>query len=296
MKPLRERLRETVNFGVFFLATDRGPHPVSIARAAEERGIDMLFIPENTHVPVQRDREWPDAEHLVDPLSRLYDPFVALAACAAATERILLGVAVCLLTQRDPIATAKTVASLDHVAAGRLILGVAGGRIGEAMENHGAAFGDRWKIVRERTLAMQTIWREELAEYHGEFVDFTPMHSYPKPLQAGGPPVWVGSNSKWVPGRVAEYADGWIVFHGRYAGDPIADLRAACVRRERNFDELTLALMDAPLDFAAASEFIARGFRQLIFWIKPDCTAVMAELDRIAELVQRLRGLEHLRA
>ena len=276
-------------FGVCVLATDRSLPPTALARAVEARGIDMLFLPENSHMPVSRRKSWPQAEGLIDPLSRLYDPFVALSAAAAVTERLLLGFGVCLLTHRDPINTAKAVASLDLLSGGRVILGVAGGALDEAMRNHGSPFKQRWQIVRERTLAMREIWQGDPAEFHGDFVSFDPLVSYPKPLQPAGPPIWIGSNSKWVPERVADYADGWIVYRGRYEGDAVADLKAACVRRERNFETLSLTLMDAPWDTEACREFLADGFRKLIFLVPPDVTDIEAALDRVVEIIAPLR-------
>jgi probable F420-dependent oxidoreductase len=278
-------------FGVCVLATDQSLPPPALARAVEARGLDMLFLPENSHMPVSRRKTWPQAEGLVDPLSRLYDPFVALSAAAAVTERLLLGFGVCLLTHRDPINTAKAVASLDLMSGGRVILGVAGGALDEAMRNHGSPFKQRWHIVRERTLAMREIWRNDPAEFHGEFVDFEPLVSWPKPLQPAGPPVWIGSNSKWVPDRVADYADGWIVYRGRYEGDAVADLRAACERRGRDFESLSRVLMDAPWDTAACQAFMTEGFGKLIFLIPPSTPSLEAALDEVASIVAPLREM-----
>lgn len=279
----------TLQIGVCVLATDRGLAPTTLARAVEMRGLDMLFLPENSHIPLDRNRDWPPVEGLLDPLSRLYDPFVALSAAAAVTERLLLGFAVCLLTHRDPINTAKAVASLDLLSSGRVILGVAGGALDVAMRNHGTAFKSRWKVVRERVLAMRTIWQQEEAAYSGEFVEFGPMWCYPKPLQVVGPPIWIGSNSKWVPGRVADYADGWIVYRGRYEGDAIADLRVACEQRERAFEDLSVALMDAPWDAAEASDAVAHGYRKLIFLLPP-AEDTLTALDRVASIAADVRG------
>lgn len=290
MRKQMAALREEPLFGVCLLATDRSLAPTTLALAVEARGLDMLFLPENSHIPLQRAKEWPYAEALLDPLSRLHDPFVALAQAAAVTERLLLGFGVCLVTHRDPINTAKAVASLDHLSDGRVIFGIAGGALDEAMRNHGTAFKQRWQIVRERTLAMKAIWRDEIAEYHGEYVNFDPMWSFPKPVQAGGPPIWIGSNSKWVPGRVAEYADGWIVYNGRYEGDAVHDLQTACDKRGRNFEDVTLALMDAPWDAGAAGGFLAQGYSKLIFLVPPDSGNIEADLDRIAAVVACLKA------
>lgn len=281
----------TLQFGVCVLATDRSLSPPRLAQAVEARGIDLLLFPENSHMPVDRRQDWPPVAGLLDPLSRLYDPFVALAGAAAVTQTLLLGFAVCLMTHRDPINTAKAVASLDLMSNGRIILGVAGGALASAMRNHGSEFKQRWKITRERTLAVQQIWAQDVAEYHGEFVNFEPLCAYPKPLQSGGPPIWIGSNSKSVPERVADYADGWIVYRGIYQGDAPTDLRAACARVGRNFDELTLALMNAPRDVALAQACIERGFRKLVFILPQAGPEILHELDEIAALAAQLRAL-----
>ena len=280
----------TLQFGVCALATDRSLSPLQLAREVEARGLEILMFPENSHMPLDRRQDWPPVDGLMDPLTRLYDPFVALAGAAAVTERLLLGFAVCLMTHRDPINTAKAVASLDLMSNGRVILGVAGGALETAMRNHGSEFKQRWKITRERTLAVRHIWAEELAEFAGDFVNFGPMASWPKPVQPGGPPVWIGSNSKSVPARVADYADGWIVYRGVYKGDAPTDLRAACVNAGRNFDELTLTLMDAPREEAEAREWIARGFRKLIYLLPQADEGALVRLDEIAALAARLRA------
>lgn len=282
-------MSERALFGVLLLPTDRSPPPHVLAREVEARGFDMLFVPENSHVPVRRAKGWPHAEPLGDPLSRLYDPFVALSAAAIVTERLLLGFAVCLLTHRDPINTAKAVASLDRLSNGRVVLGIAGGALDEAMRNHGSAFQARWRIVRDRTLAMRAIWSTDVAEYHGDYVDFDPMRCYPKPVQRGGPPVWIGSNSKWVPGRVADYADGWMVHHGRYQGNAARDLRAACARRERDFAAITLALMDAPRDRGAIEAHRDEGYVRFVFTVAPSDEGPWRELDALARLAEQGR-------
>ena len=281
---------QDLQFGVCVLATDRSLSPLRLAREVEARGFDMLFLPENTHMPVDIRKDWPPVEGLLDPLSRLYDPFVALSGAAAVTERLLLGFAVCLLTHRDPINTAKAVASLDLMSGGRVVFGIAGGALEQAMVNHGSGFRERWKITRERALAIRHIWAEEVAEYRGDFVEFSPLCSWPKPLQTGGPPMWIGSNSKFVPGRVADYADGWIVYRGRYQGDAPRDLADACARKGRDFNTLTLALMDSPREEGEARSFIAQGFRKHIYLLPQAGDEVLAELDALAQLAETLRA------
>lgn len=263
--------------------------PHAVAGECEARGLDALFVPENSHVPVDRSRT-PKRIEDVAWLAGFHDPFVTLAACAATTQRIWLGTSVCLLTQREPVATARAIADLDRLSQGRTVLGVAGGFIREAMEHHGCAFEHRWKIVRERVLAMRTIWTQPAPAFTGEFVEFGPLAAPARPHRTGGPPVWIGSNSRWVPGRVADYADGWLARPALYDGDPIADLRLACSKRGRAFDTLTVALMDAPLDLDASRRRLDEGYGVLVWFLGGDTRdAQLRALDHVAELAQRLR-------
>jgi len=219
-----------------------------------------------------------------------HDPFVALAACAAVTSRIKLGTGICLVIERDPITLAKEVASLDMLSNGRVILGVGAGWNREEMENHGAHFGNRWKIVREKVLAMQAIWSNDEAEFHGEFVNFDPIWSYPKPVQPGGPPIWIGANSPWVFDRIADYADGWMPIGGLGSGN-MERLETALAAKGRRVQDLDLALFGAPTDYDQLMHRIDQGFDELVFTL-PDADAdrVLPLLDKLAALAERTRG------
>ncbi len=274
-------------FGVCLLPTDQTLPPVVLARAVEDRNLDMLFFAENSHVPVTHSKNTYHRPEIVEPFARMHDSITALAACAAVTERIQLGTGVCLLTERDPITTAKSIATLDHLSNGRVVFGIAGGWIKEAMEDHGASFKDRWRIVRDRALAIRTLWRDDPAEYHGEYVDFGPLWCRPKPKQAGGPPIYIGSNSGKVPARVADYADGWMPIYGRYEGDPLDDLRAACDAADRNYDDMTTLLFDTPHDIAVIENFIKRGCEGFVFFVAPErYSDVLGALDDVAALAE----------
>jgi len=159
-------------FGVTTFPTDYGLSVVDLARAAEERGLDSMFFNEHTHIPVSRRTAFPGGGELPKEYSHTHDPFVALAAAAAVTKRIMLSTGICLVIERDPIVLAKEVASLDRISDGRVILGVGAGWNVEEMENHGTSYKQRWKILRERVLAMREIWTCDTAQFHGEFVDF----------------------------------------------------------------------------------------------------------------------------
>ncbi len=259
---------------------------MTLARAAEARGFDGFFVPENTHVPIKRRRASPYPEARMKSLANLYDPFVTLGACAAVTQRIKLGISVCLLTHRDAIATARAACSLDHLSRGRLVLGVAGGFVAEAMENHGSSFPQRWKIVREKALAMRALWCDERPEFHGDFVDFAAFESNLAPYQRHGPPIWIGSNHASVADKVADYADGWFVFDGRYTGDPFTDLRRACDGRLRDMSEITVTLMNAPPEPGALDAHHRAGHRHFIFIVNVDDEAdAEHELDDLVTVM-----------
>ena len=279
----------TPNFGVQMFPTDYAIQPVALAKAVEERGFDSLFFPEHTHIPASRATPFPGGGDLPKQYWHTHDPFVALGACAAVTERIRLGTGICLVIERDPITLAKEVASLDVLSNGRFVLGVGAGWNREEMENHGANYPKRWAEMREKILAMKQIWTEEEAEYHGEFVDFDKLWSYPKPIQAGGPPIWIGANSKWVFDRVAEYADGWMPIGGMGSG-AMESLQQACAARGRDAKNIELALFGAPDDKAQLQGRIEQGFSELIFSL-PAAPAekILPLLDSYAELAANCR-------
>src|SRR4051812_39056261 len=174
---------EKMQIGVFYFPADYGINIVELARALEERGFESLFVPEHTHIPVSRKSPFPSGGELPKRYAHTHDPFVALSFAAAATRKLMLGTGICLIPERDPIVTAKCVASLDQLSGGRFIFGIGGGWNVEEMENHGARYNTRFKLMRERILAMQALWTQEEASFHGEFVNFDPVWSYPKPAQ-----------------------------------------------------------------------------------------------------------------
>lgn len=281
---------ERAKFGISMFPTDYAIQPVELAREAEARGLDSLFFPEHTHIPASRLTPFPGGGDLPQQYWRAHDPFVALGACAAVTENISLGTGICLVIERDPIALAKEVASLDTISGGRVILGIGAGWNREEMENHGAVYKDRWKITREKVQAMRAIWTQDEAEYHGEFVDFDPIWSWPKPIQSGGPPVWIGANSPWVFDRVAEYADGWMPIGGPGSGN-MQRLANAMQARGRDMADLDLALFGSPMDAAQCAGRIEQGFDHIVFGVPAeDADTVLPVLDRIVEVVAAIRG------
>lgn len=274
-----------LGFGITMFPTDYAIQPVELARAIESRGLDSIFFPEHTHIPACRTTPFPGGTKLPKEYSHTHDPFVALAACAAVTERIKLGTGICLVIERDPIVLAKEIASLDLISNGRVVLGIGAGWNVEEMENHGADYKNRWKIVREKILAMKEIWNNEEAEFHGDFVDFDPIWCHPKPVQAGGPPIWIGASSKWTHDRVAEYADGWLPIGGMPSGS-LDLLAAACEKRNRKVENITLALFGAPADVENLQAKVEQGFTEFAFFVPPEpAEKVLPMLDSYCELL-----------
>jgi probable F420-dependent oxidoreductase len=198
-----------VDFGVSYFPTDESIEPAKLARLAEERGFESVFVTEHTHIPLSRETAYPAGGELPREYWRIYDPFVALTTMAAATERIRVGTAICLLIERDPIVTAKEVASLDRLSGGRMLFGIGAGWNLEEMRNHGTDPAKRFRIMRERVEACKALWADEVTSYHGEFVNFDEIVCRPAPLQEPHPPILVGGNGRRVHDRVLAYGDGW---------------------------------------------------------------------------------------
>ena len=217
-----------MHFGVTIFPTEYTISVSELARAAEGLGFESLWVPEHTHIPADRRTPWPGGAELPREYSHALDPFLALSAAATVTTTLKLGTGVCLVVERDPITTAKEVATLDYLSNGRFLFGVGGGWNLEEMANHGTDPARRWPLMRERVLAMKEIWTHDEAEYHGEFVHFDRVWQWPKPVQQPHPPVVVGGNGPHTLRRVIEYGDAWMPIVGRAGPDieaRIAELR-----------------------------------------------------------------------
>jgi probable F420-dependent oxidoreductase len=212
-----------MHFGAAMFFTDYAMAPGELGRALEERGFESLWAPEHSHIPVLRASPFPNGGELPKQYYDVMDPFVTLSAAAAATKTLKVGTGVCLVQQRDPIQTAKLVASIDQVSAGRFLFGVGSGWNAEEMADHGTPFKSRHKIARERIEAMKLIWTETKAEYHGEFVNFDPMMAWPKPVQKPHPPVIVGGAFPYGARRAIRYGDGWVPHASRPEYGDVSD-------------------------------------------------------------------------
>ena len=235
-----------MQFGAAMFSTDYSIRPDDLAKLLEDRGFDSMWVPEHTHIPASRVSPWPGGGDLPREYWHTYDPFVALTAAAGATTDLKLGTGICLMMERDPITTAKEVASLDMISNGRFIFGIGGGWNAEEMANHGTQYRRRWRVLRENILAMKEIWTQEEAEFHGRYVSFDKMWSYPKPVQKPHPPIIMGGDGPTTFDRVVEYCDGWMPISGRPAqgpglGEKIATLKRRVEDAGRDPDSITIS-------------------------------------------------------
>ena len=229
-----------MQLGVTLFVTDQSIGVVALARALEDRGLASLYLPEHTHIPTSRRTPPPTGEdELREEYRRTVDPFVALTAAAVATEELRVGTGICLVAQREPIVTAKAVATLDLVSGGRFVLGIGFGWNADELEHHGVSMGERRAVAREHLLAMRRLWADDEASFAGEHVRLAPSWSWPKPLQRPGPPVLIGGAAgPTLFEHVVEYGDGWMPIGGRGVKEALPDLRAAAERADRDPDDL----------------------------------------------------------
>jgi probable F420-dependent oxidoreductase len=278
-----------MKLGVSMFNTDYSIRIDDLAREAEARGFESLWVPEHTHIPKSRKSPWPGGPNLPKEYWHTHDPFVALAMAAAVTTRLKVGTGICLVIERDPITLAKEVASLDFLSRGRFLFGIGGGWNAEEMENHGTDFKKRWRVLREKILAMKEIWTKDEAEYHGEFVNFDPIWSYPKPVQKPHPPILLGVNTLKALERVVEYCDGWFPLAGR-AGDlaaGIADLRRLAEKARRDPKSLSVSVYAAGVEESVVRQYEKAGVERTIFSLpSADRDTVLPILDRCAKVAQ----------
>lgn len=277
-----------MDFGLAIFPTDESIGPDAVARLAEERGFESLLFPEHTHIPVGHS-PYPSGGELPRHYTRTLDLFVSLTAAAAATTRLRIGSGICLIIQRDPIITAKEVASIDLLSGGRIELGVGAGWNRPEIEAHGTDFGRRFGLMRERVEAMRALWTQDEAAYHGDQVDFGPTWSWPKPVQRPHPPVLVGGNGDRVLDRVLRYGDGWIPNREPGLADRIAELRAR--GEEAGRGHLPVTYFGVPAEPAAVARMQAAGVDRAIFML-PSAPAGVVEprVDELASLVERHRA------
>jgi probable F420-dependent oxidoreductase len=272
--------------GVAIFPTHDAIAPAELARLAEERGHESLFFPEHTHIPASRQSPYPGGEELPRRYAHTFDLFVAVTAAVTATSRLRVGSGVCLVIERDPIITAKEVASVDFLSGGRFEFGVGAGWNREEMANHGTDPRRRMTIMRERVEAMKAIWAEDEASYAGEHVSFERIWSWPKPAQRPHPPVLVGGDGPGVLDRVLAFGDAWFP---NYAPDGILDRSAEL--RARADRPVGLMVMGIPASAKALEIYAAAGFQRAVHWLpSAQRGPVERALDRFEAAVAEYNG------
>lgn len=274
-----------MRYGITMFATDQTWRIDEVAVEAEARGFVSLYVPEHTHIPTSRRTPPPTGEaELAEGYKRMFDPFVALAAAGARTTRIGLGTGIALVAQREPIVTAKAIATLDHLTGGRVTLGIGFGWNVDEMEHHGVDPARRREIAREHVLAMRALWTDEVAEFHGEYVDLAPSWSWPKPVQPGGPPVLLGS----APGprafaAIADYCDGWLPIGGAGIRESLPALRAACETHGRDPATVSIIPFGTLYEPGKVEYYASLGISEVVLRVPAaDRDTVLRELDRLA--------------
>jgi probable F420-dependent oxidoreductase len=278
-----------MDYGVVMFPTEYAIAPDELAQALEERGFESVWFPEHTHIPVSRRTPWPGGPDLPRDYWSSYDPFVALTAAATATRRLKLGTGICLVVERDPIVTAKAVATVDRLSGGRFLFGIGGGWNAEEMENHGTTFRIRWRLLRERVLAMKEIWTKREAEFHGEFVNFDKIWADPKPLQKPHPPIIVGGDGATTFDRVVEFGDGWMPIN-RPNKNPIGripELRHRLEKAGRDPKSVPVSLFFAPPERLALDALAAAGVERAIFGLPSEPRdSALPRLDAYAAVMR----------
>lgn len=282
-----------MRYGIAYFPTDYATPPGEMARLVEDRGFDSLWFPEHTHIPVNRRTPWPGGPELPRQYVHLYDPFIAATAAAMTTRDLKVATGICLVAEHDPFVTAKQVATLDQVSNGRFIFGIGGGWNQEEMENHGTDFRKRFAVLRERVLAMRVLWTQEEAEFHGRYVDFNKVWSFPKPKQSPHPRILMGGDGPTTIKRVLEFCDGWmpICRGGKLPGglrERVPALRKLWQEAGRDPESLSVEIHSAPPEPEALREMQAAGIDRAIFML-PSVSGreMVAALDEHVALVAR---------
>ncbi len=277
-----------MKFALSYFATDEGPDPVELAKRVEERGFEALFLPEHTHIPASRETPYPGGTELPQEYWRTYDPFVLLGAIGASTTTLKLGTGICLIVERDPITTAKEIATIDSLSGGRFLFGIGAGWNEEEMRNHGTDPSRRFGLMRERVEAMKEIWTRDEASYHGDRINFDAIWSWPKPVQKPHPPILIGGNGRGTPDRVLRYGDEW--FPNRLGDDDKFLARVSkLIRRgrEEQARDIDVTVQLAPLDPKGIERCAEAGAHRCAWYIPPrDPEAIERALDRYTEAMQ----------
>ena len=284
-----------MQFGASMFFTDYAMSAPALAVALEQRGFDIVWAPEHSHIPLSRKTPFIMGGDLPKRYYDVMDPFVTLTAAAMATRSLKLGTGVCLIAQRDPIQTAKLVASIDQVSGGRFVFGIGNGWNQDEMENHGTDFRTRHKRARENVEAMKAIWTQAKAEYHGEFVNFDPMMTWPKPVQKPHPPIIVGGAFPYSARRAIRYGDGWMPQVTTYAKEPLAELiprfRQMAAEAGRDPASLSISIGGQGPDLDLVRRYRDLGVDRVSCSLMSEkAEAILPVLDTWAEIIRRVNA------
>ena len=282
-----------MHFGVMMFVTEYSMSPPDLAIAAEERGFESIWIPEHSHIPTSRKSPFPGGGDLPKIYYDAMDPFVALGAAASVTKNIRLATGICLVVQRDPLQTAKEVATLDQISGGRFIFGVGAGWNLEELADHGTNPKTRGRLLDERIEAMKVIWANEKAEYHGDFVDFDEMMTWPKPVQKPHPPIVVGGSFPHGARRAIALGDEWMPVGGRDADvvDIRSQFRQMAAEAGREPDSLGLSVYGAPNDLEKNQRLSDNGITRAVFRLPSEkADTVLPLMDEAAIIMRKVNG------
>lgn len=282
-----------MKLGIFSFNTEYTMPADELARECEARGVESLWLPEHTHIPASRESQYPGGGELPEEYLHMSDPFIGLAAAAAVTKTLKLGTGISLVVEHDPIVQAKQVASLDRISHGRFLFGVGAGWNKEEMANHGTPPRKRWKVLTERLEAMKILWTEDEASYHGEFVNFDRIWSYPKPITKPHPQILLGSlNSPVGRQRAVDLCDGWIPVETAIAdmSASIADLHERARAAGRDPGSIPISFFCV---HAAGMERLERyrslgAVRTVVRAPTAGRDEILPFLDRYAEIARKL--------
>jgi probable F420-dependent oxidoreductase len=284
-----------LHFGASMFFTDYSMAPGELGKSLEERGFESVWAPEHSHIPLTRKSPFPAGGDLPKKYYDAMDPFVSLTTAAAATKTLKVGTGVCLVAQRDPIQTAKLVASIDQVSSGRFLFGIGNGWNRDEMENHGTVFESRHKLARERVEAMKAIWTQSKPEYHGEFVNFDPMMTWPKPVQKPHPPVIVGGAFPYSARRAIRYGDGWIpqASRGAYAeiADMIPEFRKMATEAGRDASKIEITVWFPKKDADVMKRYQDLGVSRVVFNLESEkADTILPVIDSWSSLMRQVNA------
>lgn len=284
-----------LKFGASMFFTDYSMAPGELGQALEQRGFESVWAPEHSHIPLSRKTPFPGGGDLPKKYYDAMDPFVTLTAAAVATKTLKVGTGVCLIPQRDPIQTAKLVASIDQVSGGRFLFGVGNGWNQDELEDHGVRFADRHKVARERIEAMKVIWTKSKAEYHGEFVNFDPIMTWPKCVQKPHVPVIVGGAFPYSARRAIRYGEGWIPQAGRGGTGEIADMipefRKMATEAGRDPNSIEISVWFPKQDADLMKRYEDLGVARVVFNLDSEkADKVLPVIDSLAGLMRAVNG------